>query len=119
MSDELVPHIPGRPSTAIDPAGWTVFVGIRDQDYLITKRGWKRTLANIHPDRNGGKGKSQFVHAYTRYQRFLNDARRAYWKLGLMPPDWRGSPKPPVGMSRAGHNTIGFLEAVNQLEKNQ
>lgn len=116
MTTELVPSIPGRPGTVVQD-GWTVYVGIKDADYILTKRRFKRTMFDVHPDRNGGKGGAQFRSARGRYRKWCDARRREYWAIGLMPPDWRGSPvAPPASpMRQIGGRLIPMI-GPHQME---
>jgi hypothetical protein len=91
---ELVPSYRGRPPV-IRRDGWTEFVAIHDQGYYRNKKSWKRKLATLHPDHGGSA--ASFRSARAKYETWLLRERHYYWKLDLMPPDWRGSVEPPPG----------------------
>lgn len=97
----------GRPVVLKDSQGWTVFVSVHDQEYLRQKREWRARIIAAHPDKLGispadlSKWKSanlKFARLNLAAQVWKHKERAFYWRLGLMPPDWKGEPEPPNGL---------------------
>lgn len=102
----------GRPS-ALRHEGWWECIELHDRQYLATKAAWRRTIRRTHPDLNPPrvirnlpivtKG-WQMREKLTAYHRWHTEERWYYWLRGLMPPDWKGVPKPPPGWKKQGRS---------------
>lgn len=101
---DLIPLTGSRPPVLVLD-GWTVYVAIHDQEYIRQRTEWRRRLAASHPDKSGltsedrgwATANRKFRNLLIQHGAWRFKERCFYWKLGLMPPDWRGTPAPPHG----------------------
>lgn len=91
---DLLPVYGERPPV-IEQDGWRIYVSIHDQAYLTRKRELRSKVISSHPDKGGTSNKFRLARA--RLMGFMQQERSWYWKIGLMPPDWKGAAAPPHG----------------------
>lgn len=84
MGEELIPQHQDRPAI-IQHDGWTIYVSIRDAEYLRLLKVFKRRLADAHPDRGGSNYK--FRKIMGERIRWQCEEARWYAQFGLYPPD--------------------------------
>jgi hypothetical protein len=101
--EDLIPVIREDRPAIIKQDGWTIYLSIHDAQYLRTVKDLKSAVINAHPDKHCIDGQTTpRAHAIYRKKvldlmRFKISERNWYWKLRLMPPDWRGPLTPPQG----------------------
>jgi hypothetical protein len=101
---DLIPQFGERPSV-LKVDGWTCYVSIHDQEYLRMKKEWRKRIIAAHPDKHCASSKdrgwkqatARFLSQQAQYRRWMRSERCWYWKLKMMPPDWRGPLTPPDG----------------------
>lgn len=96
MSASTLP-VPHSNRSLIEQDGIRHLVYIHDQFYKQEKISWKLKLASVHPDRAPRGGAWRFLKIAANYRAWMNKERVYYWRLGLMPPDWSGTTRPPPG----------------------
>lgn len=120
---EMIPIIPGRPPVVtIGSSGTlgkacTIFLSIRDTEYLRQSKRLREDVIARHPDKHPLATPLEqynlnrsFRKRMRLYQAWKLSQRRSYWLLHLMPPDWKGSPCPPPAHRSTGRKGYKLIE---------
>lgn len=81
---EIIKVIDGRPAI-VKVDGWTVFLSVRDAEYLRILKQFKRRLAEAHPDKGGTAGR--FRKVMSERLRWQMTEASFYASIDLLPPD--------------------------------